>query len=239
MKVRNSVIILVAEDEEDIRNMIAEQLNMEKHQVITVGDGYAALQIFQKEKIDLAILDIMMPLMDGLTLLRKIREKSDMPVILVTARGEEMDRVAGLSMGADDYLVKPFSLAELSARVGVQLRHLYRNAEQMNTQDEWYECGELRLNVNSTVAFLGEKQLSLNAKEFLLLKYFMENKERVLTKKQIYQAVWNDEYVYDDNTIMVHISRLRNKIEKDSKQPKYLLTMKGIGYKFTGAYYEK
>ena len=239
MKVRNSVIILVAEDEEDIRNMIAEQLNMEKHQVITVGDGYAALQIFQKEKIDLAILDIMMPLMDGLTLLRKIREKSDMPVILVTARGEEMDRVAGLSMGADDYLVKPFSLAELSARVGVQLRHLQRNTRTAEAQEEWLECGKLRLNEIYSAAFLGEQELTLSAKEFLLLKYFMENKERVLTKKQIYQTVWQEEYVYDDNTIMVHISRLRNKIEDNSKQPKYLLTIKGIGYKLTGTAYEK
>lgn len=233
------MVILVAEDENDIRNMIAEHLQMERHQVFCAKDGYEALSIFQREAIDLAILDIMMPLMDGLTLIRKIRESSDMPVIFVTARGEEMDRVAGLSMGADDYLVKPFSLAELSARVCVQLRHLQRNRGTFDVSNEWYECGELRLNMHRSTAYLGEKELFLNAKEFLLLKYFMENKERVLTKKQIYQAVWQEEYVYDDNTIMVHISRLRNKIEADSKHPKYLLTMKGIGYKLTGAAYEK
>lgn len=221
--------ILVADDEPDILNVIKLHLSEEGYDVIAVSDGMAAYHIFEKENIDIAILDIMMPGMDGLTFLRKIRETSDMPVIFITARGEEIDRVAGLSQGADDYLVKPFGLSELSARVAVQIRHLKR--EKQNQKSEIYQIGENEIDlVAGTVRKAGEN-ITLNAKEFLLLKYLIENRGKVLTKKQIYQAVWEEEYLYDDNTIMVHLSRLRSKIERNPKEPEYLLTLKGIGYK--------
>lgn len=237
------MIILVAEDEEDIRNMIEEQLVMEGYEVRKAADGYEALQIIRGEHIDLALLDVMMPKLDGFSVLRKIRETSEMPVIFVTARGEEMDKVSGLSMGADDYLVKPFGMAELSARVAVQCRHINKNStincdgsnidinQAKQTKQQCLNCGDLILDKDRGTVYKGKKELNFNAKEYLLLAYFMENKGRVLTKRQIYQAVWGEEYLYDDNTIMVHLSRLRNKIEDNPKEPKYLITMKGIGYK--------
>lgn len=236
------MIILVAEDEEDIRNMIEEQLVMEGYEVRKAADGYEALQIIRNEHIDLALLDVMMPKLDGFSVLRKIRETSEMPVIFVTARGEEMDKVSGLSMGADDYLVKPFGMAELSARVAVQCRHISKQSATKHVENNdisqvseikqvCISCGNLTLDKESGVVRKGIKELSLNAKEYMLLQYLLENKGRVLTKRQIYQAVWGEEYLYDDNTIMVHLSRLRNKIEDNPKEPKYLITMKGIGYK--------
>lgn len=219
--------ILVADDETDILNLMKLQLSEEGYDVLTASDGITAFHLYEKENIDMAILDIMMPGMDGLTLLRKIRETSEIPVIFITARGEEMDRVAGLSQGADDYLVKPFGLAELSARVAVQFRHLKREVKK----EELYHLGDTKIDfATGTVTKAGEN-IRLNAKEFMLLKYLIENKGKILTKKQIYQAVWNEEYLYDDNTIMVHYSRLRNKIEDNPKEPKYLLTLRGIGYK--------
>ena len=227
--------ILVAEDEEDIRNLIEEQLVMEGYTVRKAADGFEALKIYLNETIDLMLLDIMMPKMDGLSVLRKVRDTSDIPVIMVTARGEEVDKVSGLSLGADDYLVKPFGMAELSARVAVQCRHIARNQRrQLNNSEDMSDiltCGEITLNRSKGIITKGEQELSFNAKEYLLLTYLMENQDRVLTKKQIYQAVWGEEYLYDDNTIMVHLSRVRNKIEGDSKKSKYIITFKGIGYK--------
>lgn len=219
--------ILVADDETDILNLIKLQLSAEGYDVITASDGITAYKVYENEQIDIAILDIMMPGMDGLTLLRKIRETSQIPVIFITARGDEMDRVAGLSQGADDYLVKPFGLAELSARVAVQVRHLKREKQK----EMIYHIGETEVDFVTGCIRKADENITLNAKEFLLLKYFIENKGKVLTKKQIYQAVWGEEYLYDDNTIMVHLSRLRNKIEDNPKEPKYFITLRGIGYK--------
>lgn len=221
--------ILVADDETDILNLMKVQLTAEGYEVFAASDGITAFQLYQKEKIDIAVLDIMMPGMDGLTFLRKIRETSQIPVIFVTARGDELDKVAGLSQGADDYLVKPFGLAELSARVAVQVRHLQR--ENQTSKEEIYHIGETEIDFSRGIVKKAGENIELNAKEFLLLKYFIENKGKVLTKKQIYQAVWEEEYMYDDNTIMVHLSRLRNKIEENPKEPKYLITLRGIGYK--------
>lgn len=228
------MVILIAEDEEDIRNMIEEQLSMEGYTIRKAIDGFEALQILQTETVDLTLLDIMMPKLDGFAVLRKIRERSEIPVIFITARGDEMDRVSGLTMGADDYLVKPFSLAELSARVAVQCRHirsLNKQTDKEKSQEEILECGPLSLNQTTGIVMCRGEQVTLNAKEYQLLQFFMENKNRVLTKKQIYQAVWGEEYLYDDNTIMVHLSRLRNKIELSPKEPEILITLKGIGYK--------
>lgn len=227
--------ILVAEDEEDIRNLIEEQLVMEGYAVRKVEDGFAALQCILNEDIDVALLDIMMPKLDGFSVLRKVREVSDIPIIFVTARGAEMDKVSGLSLGADDYLVKPFCMAELSARVAVQCRHIQRQNVSVKKEDtgtSFLRSGDIVVDEDACIATKNGTELELNAKEYLLLKYLMENKGRVLTKRQIYQAVWGNEYLYDDNTIMVHLSRLRSKIEDGQKGSSYIITFKGIGYKF-------
>ena len=224
--------ILVAEDEKDIRNLLKLQLEQEGYSVFDARDGIEALEIMQQNAIDLAIFDVMMPRLDGFNLLRKIRQTSNIPVIFLTARGEDMDKVLGLGLGADDYLVKPFSMAELLARVGAQLRrNLEYSSYKLQTSSK-VEYGNLCLDKDACCVYKDGRLIELNAKEYLLIKYFMENPERVFTKKQLYSAVWDEDLYYDDNTIMVHISHIRNKIEEDPRNPKYILTIRGIGYRF-------
>ncbi|HYE10819.1 MAG TPA: response regulator transcription factor [Patescibacteria group bacterium] len=223
--------ILIAEDENDIRNLLKLQLEQEGYTVFAAKDGIEALEIMQSNVIDLAILDVMMPRLDGFNLLRKIRETSKIPVIFLTARGDDMDKILGLGIGADDYLVKPFSMAELLARVGAQLRRNHEYSSQKLQTFSKIEYGSLCLDKEACCVYKDDILVELNAKEYLLLKYLMENPERVFTKKQLYTAVWNEDIYYDDNTIMVHISHLRKKIE-DPKNPEYIKTIRGIGYKF-------
>lgn len=232
--------ILVVEDEIDIRNLIKISLEDEGYFVITAANGIEALNILKEIPADLAILDIMMPRLDGFNLLRKIREHSTMPVMFLTARTDDMDKVLGLELGADDYIAKPFSMSELIARVRAQLR---RNNDYMLTKTDktLIKYGDLTIDKECCCAYMNNEQIELNAKEYKLLLHLMENPERVFTKKQLYSAVWDDDYYYDDNTIMVHISHLRNKIEIDSQNLEYIKTIRGIGYKLhkTGAIHEK
>ena len=221
--------ILIAEDEKDLRQLLYDQLTGEGYTVIEAEDGRKALEIFGSEKPDMAILDIMMPQMDGLSVLSKIRESSEMPIILLTARGDEIDKVSGLRLGADDYLVKPWGMNELLARIEVQKRHL--KLDEAKGCDEVIVSGNLRMDFINGVVEKDGKVISLNAKEYYILKFFAENRGRVLTKKQIYQGAWQDEYMYDDNTIMVQISHLRSKIDDDEN--KHIETLIGIGYRFT------
>lgn len=222
--------ILVAEDEADIRNLLTISLEDEGYRVFPAADGMAALECFEAESIDLAILDVMMPRLDGFNLLRRIREKSTVPVIFLTARGEDMDKVMGLGMGADDYLSKPFSMSELIARVAA---HLRRSREYLGPKREtsMLSYGALQIDRDACCATRDGAPVELNAKEYKLLLHFMEHPERVFTKKQLYNAVWEDDYFFDDNTVMVHISHLRNKIELDPQNPEYIVTVRGLGYK--------
>lgn len=222
--------ILIADDEADIRNLIKISLEENGYSILTAENGKEALDIIMSKDVDLAILDIMMPVLDGFNLLRKIREKSTVPVILLTARTDDMDKVLGLGLGADDYISKPFSLAELIARVGAQLR---RSKEYLSRKEKsaGVSYGNLFADKEKCCVYKDGKPVELGAKEYKLLLYFMENPERVFTKQQLYQAVWEEEYYFDDNTIMVHISRIRNRIEDDPQNPQYLKTVRGIGYK--------
>lgn len=228
--------ILIAEDEKDLRNLLELHLAQERYTVFPASDGVEALGIMQNNAIDLAILDVMMPRLDGFNLLRKIRETSNIPVIFLTARGRDMDKILGLGIGADDYLVKPFSMVELLARVGAHLRRFneYVNANSNEKSDEKLniKSGSLVLDMIGCCAFKENVPVELNAKEYKLLSYFMENPGRVFTKKQLYRAVWDEDFYFDDNTIMVHISHIRNKIETDPKNPEFIKTIRGIGYKF-------
>ena len=222
--------ILIAEDEADIRRLLAIGLEAEGYRVFQAPDGMAAHEIFKTENIDLAVLDVMMPKLDGFNLLRRIRETSVIPVLFLTARGEEIDKVMGLGMGADDYLVKPFSMGELTARVGAQLRRC-REYSGLRQEETALQYGALRIDRKTCSAYRDGAPIELGAKEYRLLLYFMEHPERVFTKKQLYNAVWEDDYYFDDNTIMVHISHLRNKIETDPQNPEYIKTVRGLGYK--------
>ncbi len=226
--------ILIAEDEKDLLELLQDNLSREGHHVFTAENGKVAWEIFEHEKIDLCILDVMMPEMDGIQLVLKIREKSEIPVIFLTARGDETDKVLGLSLGGDDYLVKPFSMAELKVRVQVQIRHMQkrdRDVEASAPSLNILSYGELSLYLNEITCYKNDQTIVLSAKEFYLLKLFMENVGHVFTKKQIYNAIWEEEFLYDENTVMVHLSRLRSKIEDDPKNPSCIITIRGLGYK--------
>jgi len=223
--------ILIADDEADIRNLIKINLEENGYTVLSAQNGKEALDLLLSEDIHLAILDVMMPIMDGFNLLRKIREYNTIPVIMLTARTDDMDKVLGLGLGADDYLSKPFSVTELIARVGAQLR---RSNEYLTPREKSVTTvtyGNLSMDREKCCAFKDGKPIELGAKEYKLLLYFVENPERVFTKRQLYHAVWEEDFYYDDNTIMVHISRIRSRIEDDPQKPKYLKTIRGIGYK--------
>lgn len=224
--------VLIAEDEKDIRHLLKLQLEENGYTVYAAKDGIEALEVLQNTDIDLAVLDVMMPRLDGFNLLRKIRQTSNLPVIFLTARGDDMDKILGLGIGADDYLVKPFSMAELLARVGAQMRRNLEYSSHKAQVSSKLKYGSLCLDKDACCVYIDEALVELNAKEYLLLKYLMESPERVFTKKQIYRAVWDEDVYFDDNTIMVHISHIRNKIETDPKNPKFIKTIRGIGYKF-------
>lgn len=243
VKENENMKILVVEDEKDLLYLLRDNLVREGHNVSIAEDGLQAFKILQEQKIELGIFDVMIPKMDGFQLLQALRNQSDMPVIFLTARTEEIDRIYGLSLGADDYLVKPFSMAELKARVNIQNRHLQKSKLQVQKENtdqstelelnepEQLICGELNLNLREAVLYKNGEEIPLLAKEFLLLRLFMEHPGCVYTKKQLYRIVWEDTFLYDDNTVMVHISRLRAKIEANPKEPEYLVTVRGVGYK--------
>ena len=222
--------ILIAEDEESIGNLLKLNLEQEGYKVFLSKDGIEAFEIFGRQDIALGIFDVMTPRLDGFNLLRKIRETSNMPVLFLTARSEEMDRILGLGLGADDYLVKPFSMAELMARVEVQIRRNYHYLSNTKNTHKEIVIDNLKLDTDSCICYKNDEAIELSAKEFKLLKFFMENPEKVFTKKQLYLAAWEGEYYDDENTIMVHISYIRNKIDDPDK--KHITTIRGIGYKF-------
>ncbi|BCZ49237.1 DNA-binding response regulator [Clostridium gelidum] len=221
--------ILIVEDDQEINNLICNALKRENYNVVQAFDGRQALEKYN-ENCQLVILDLMLPYVDGIEILRKIREKSTLPVIILSAKDEEADKVIGLSMGADDYIIKPFSVRELLARVKAQLRRSadYNNSE---VQNSILQYDELKLDTLNYKIFKNDQELSLTKKEFELLKLFLSNPNRVFTKAQIFNSVWENEYLNDDNTVMVHIKRLRNKIEDNSNNPQYIMTVWGIGYK--------
>ena len=235
------MVILIADDETDIRNLVKITLEENGYTVLTAQNGKEVWDILRTQDVNLVILDVMMPVMDGFNLLIKIREYSTIPVIFLTARTDDMDKVLGLGLGADDYLTKPFSIAELVARVGAQLR---RNNEYLTPKEKTKTIityRNLSIDKEKCCAFKDGELIELGALEYKLLLHFMENPERVFTKRQLYHAVWDEEYYFDDNTVMVHISRIRNRIEDDPQEPKYLKTIRGIGYKlhYTGENNEK
>ncbi|MCK8059408.1 MULTISPECIES: response regulator transcription factor [unclassified Fusibacter] len=223
--------ILVCEDEYDIRDLIVTYLNREGFNTISAHNGVKSLDMYQanSNEISLILLDIMMPGLDGYEVLRKIREQSNVPVIFLTARSDEEDKIHGLGLGADDYVVKPFSLKEISSRIKAQIR---RNTQYIeNSSSTLIVNGPLTLDLNQYFVKKDDEILNLNPKEFSMMKLFMENLEQVFTKKQLYESIWNDPFYGDANTIMVHISHIREKIEENPKQPKLLRTIRGIGYR--------
>lgn len=222
--------ILIAEDEDDIRRLLALNMKKEGYDVVECKDGIETLEAFKKQEIHLALLDIMMPNIDGITVMEKIRKSSIIPIIFITAMSTDTDKVLALGLGADDYIVKPINAIELTARVSAQLRRCYKYIKNKEESLE-IKLGELRLNKEKFEVYKNELKIYLNPKEFKILDLLISNPGRVYTKKQIYEKVWDEQYFGDDNTLLVHLSHLREKIEDDPKTPKYLKTIRGIGYK--------
>lgn len=216
------------EDDEEINNLIFHALKKEGYDIVQIFDGREAIEKYDST-FNLVVLDLMLPYVDGMEVLRQIRTVNNAPVIILSAKAEETDRIIGLGMGADDYIVKPFSTRELTARVKAQLRrYVYYNEDK---QKSILQHGELTLDISNYKVFKQNKELNLTPKEFELLKFFLSNPDRVFTKAQIFNNVWEDGYVNDDNTVMVHVKRLRNKIEDNPNDPKHIVTVWGIGYK--------
>ncbi|AIW83029.1 response regulator transcription factor [Bacillus mycoides] len=222
--------ILLVEDDISIQEMVETYLVKEGFQVTIASDGEEGVNAFLKGSFDLIILDIMMPKLDGLEVVRIIREKSAVPILMMSAKDTDVDKAVGLGLGADDYICKPFSMIELAARVKAGIRRSTKYSA-VESKDEAIQIGDLIIDpINFTVEKKG-RQLKLTLKEFEILKLFVKNQNRVFTKAQIYTLVWNEEYYGDDNVINVHMRRLREKIESDPSNPEYIKTLWGIGYK--------
>ena len=223
--------VLVVEDEKPLREFVSRNLSARGFHVFTASNGLEALAIFNTESLDLIILDIMMPHMDGLETCRRIRQASTVPIIVLTALGEEADKVAALDQGADDYLTKPFGIEELLARVRAMMRRI--NWEGNSNQSlETLHYGELEMDLHATTVRCRGQQLKLTRTEFDLLHYFMQNVGKALPHRTILQAVWGPEYGDEAEYLRVYIGRLRRKIEVDPTAPQYLKTEYGIGYRF-------
>ncbi len=218
--------ILVVEDEATLRETLAYNLRREGYEVTTTGDGGEALDLARETEFDLIVLDVMLPTLDGLSIVRILRKDQRTPIILLTARSGEVDRILGLETGADDYVVKPFSLGELLARVRAVLR---RSASEPIAR---LEAGDLSLDLIGRKAYRGDVELRLRYKEFDLLAALMRHTGTALSREQLLQQVWGYDYPGDTRTVDVHIRWLREKIEEDAADPKRIVTVRGIGYRF-------
>lgn len=223
--------VLLAEDDEDIVKLLKLYLENEGFDVKWAKDGVEACEIFDKEKINLAIVDIMMPKMNGYELTKYIRNKSNIPIIILSAAQLDSDKILGLNLGADDYMVKPFNPLELIARINAHLRRFYKLGNVQEKHDSKITIGDLVLDTETLTLEKGGEPVNLTATEYKILALLMQSPGRVFTKMQIYEEVNGDYYATDDNTMMVHISNLRDKIEDDAKNLRYIKTVRGLGYK--------
>lgn len=222
--------ILIVEDSKEISDLMALHLE-DKYMVKKAFTGEEAVKI-DMESIDLVILDLMLPLLNGYEVMKQIRENKNIPIVVVSAKSADEDKIIGLKKGADDYLSKPFNPLELVARVDAQLRRFYKLGGASGTENDYIQIQNLRLDCVECCLYKDEKKILLTNIEYKLLKLLMESPGRIFTKKVIFEAIWEEEYLYDSNTIMVHISKLRDYIEGDSKRPKFITTVRGLGYKF-------
>ncbi|WP_040330540.1 response regulator transcription factor [Clostridium ihumii] len=220
--------ILVVDDDKDIRELIAVYMKTENFNVDNASNGEEALKLIEGKKYDLVILDIMMPKVDGLQTLIEIRKSYTMPVIFLTAKDEEIDMIKGLALGADDYIAKPFSSMELIARVK---SHLRRYTIFNNSDKSLITIGDLKVDTDMRSVVVEGKEINLTPTEYKILELLCKNRGMVFSVEQIYENIWRDKYAVGDTSIMVHITKLRQKIEKDPKTPEYIKTVWGVGYK--------
>ncbi|SEL99638.1 DNA-binding response regulator, OmpR family, contains REC and winged-helix (wHTH) domain [Paenibacillus sp. cl141a] len=228
----SEITILMVDDEVAIINLMRIYLKNEGYKLLQACSGYEALELIRIHKVDLIILDVMMPQMDGIQTCMKIREENNLPIIMLSAKSQDIDKITGLSIGADDYVTKPFSPLELTARVKSQLRR-YTHLNSRVVQDEQeIRIHELIINTVSRRLTVAGEEVKLTPKEFAVLHTLAVNRGFVLSMDKIYTTVWNQPFMESKNSIIVHIRKLRKKIEKDPQHPEYIKTVWGIGYKF-------
>ncbi|MEK4011603.1 vancomycin resistance response regulator transcription factor, VanR-F/VanR-M family [Peribacillus sp. FSL M8-0224] len=229
-----NIKILIADDDVEIADLVAIHLEKEGYRVIKVSDGQETIDVIQTQPIDLLILDIMMPKMDGYEVTRRIREKHNMPIIFLSAKTSDFDKVQGLVIGADDYMTKPFIPIELVARVNAQLRRFMKLNQPKYKQSSNLEFGGLTISPEQRTVTLYGKNIELTPKEFKILYLLASNPNKVYNAEDIFQKVWGDAYYEGGNTVMVHIRTLRKKLEEDKRKNKLIKTVWGVGYKFNG-----
>lgn len=228
-----SINILIVDDEQPIANLIEVYLKNEGFTICKFFNGRDALACIENQKIDLAILDVMLPDVDGFSICQRIREKHNFPVIMLTAKEDEIDKITGLTLGADDYITKPFRPLELVARVKAQLRRFTRyNLAESNQEENLIAFSGLLLDMDTHECILNEKRLSLTPTEFSILWFLCSNRGRVISSEELFREVWGDKYFTNsNNTVMVHIRHLREKMHDSVEHPKYIKTVWGVGYK--------
>ncbi|WGF38289.1 response regulator transcription factor [Lysinibacillus capsici] len=223
--------ILIVDDEKEIRNLIGIYLKNEGFHVLEACDGEEGLQLVKKHKVHLIVLDLMMPKVNGIEMCMKVREIAEMPIIMLTAKSQDMDKISGLTIGADDYVTKPFNPLELIARIKSQLRRYLKMSVLHSSNREELEVGDLRINTATHEVFVNNERVKLTPREFAILELLVSNPGIVMSAEQIYEKVWKEEAFQSENTVMVHIRKIRERIEANPRNPQYIKTVWGVGYK--------
>jgi two-component system OmpR family response regulator len=226
--------ILIVEDDRNLLDTLKYNLRKEGYKVVTAVDGAEALDVARREKPDLIILDIMLPKLSGFEVCRILRKEMTIPILMLTAKTEEIDKIVGLEIGADDYMTKPFSMRELMARLGAMLRRADISKLQLASEQKSLKIGDLEIDIGRHQAFFKGSQLNLTPKEYDLLVFLAKNKGFVFNREQLLDKVWGYDYAGDTRTVDVHIHWLRQKIESNPNNPKHLVTVRGTGYKLEG-----
>ena len=223
--------ILLVDDEPLILKGLRFTLEQEGYEILTAADGEEALQVFFDQPVDLVLLDVMLPKLDGIQVCQRIRESSNVPILMLTAKGEDMDKILGLEYGADDYMTKPFNILEVKARIKTVLRRASQPA--VSEEKKIIRVHDMEVNIVNRSVTLGGKEIRLTAKEFDLLQLFITNRGKVFSRETMLETVWKYDYMGDARTVDVHIRRLREKIERNTAQPEFIFTKWGVGYYFT------
>ncbi|PGZ97965.1 DNA-binding response regulator [Bacillus pseudomycoides] len=223
--------ILVVDDEKEIRDLITIYLKNEGYEVLQAGDGAEGLELVKKHQVHLVVLDIMMPKVDGIHMCMKVREVAEMPIIMLSAKTQDMDKILGLTTGADDYVTKPFNPLELIARIKSQLRRYMKMSGGFIQNENEIEIGDMKMNVATHEVIVAEEEVKLTPREFSILELLARNRGMVFSADQIYERIWNEQPFQSDNTVMVHIRKIREKIEENPRKPRYIKTVWGVGYK--------
>ncbi len=223
--------ILLVDDEPLILKGLRFTLEQEGYEILTAADGEEALLVFFDQQVDLVLLDVMLPKLDGIQVCQRIRESSNVPILMLTAKGEDMDKILGLEYGADDYMTKPFNILEVKARIKTVLRRAAQPAA--NEEKKIITVHDMEVNIVNRSVTLGGKEVRLTAKEFDLLQLFITNRGKVFSRETMLETVWKYDYMGDARTVDVHIRRLREKIERNTAKPEFIFTKWGVGYYFT------